>query len=100
MASEFRYFPKGNFITRYAKMINEKASLDVANEKEEFQSGYEKGSLNYTIATKYLGLKHCGLDRYLEEDNNCIWERKGDSLIRIDSDTSWIDELLTQEGNR
>ncbi len=94
---------KAGFSTRYAKAVQEKAESRAENEKAEFDAGYRSGKLRYAVASRHMNFKSAGLDRYLENKDDglsVIWKREGDQIIRLDSDTSWIDDLLKLEGNR
>lgn len=93
-----KYSPNSNFMNRYA---SQKAAEEVVNEKfaekEEFKAGYKSGTLRVATANKFMSLKNCGLDRYLEEDTNTIWKKEGDRIVRIADDLSWVDEFLKEE---
>jgi hypothetical protein len=90
----------GKFLTRYASTIESKNKLNDCNATTEFDLGYRKGSLRFAVANRFMKLSHCGLDHYLDTDSGIVWKREGDSIIRVESDLSWIDELLATEGNR
>jgi hypothetical protein len=82
---------------RYATAQKTKEILSKSSELAEFQDGYKKGSLKYAIASKYMNLKYCGMDRYLEKDQNTVWALNDNTICRLDIDLSWIDEL--EKGN-
>ncbi len=100
--TDYRSTSSGNFMQRYAKAHEDKQASEALNSEQDFQAGYRAGSLRLGVASKNLNLKFAGLDRYLEAKNDglsVIWRREGDQIIRLDNDTSWIDELLQIEGN-
>lgn len=89
----------GPFLQRYAQLIKEKQDSNVSNVTEEFQTGYRKGSMRFTLASSHMKLISAGLDKFLEDKDGVaiIWERQGDQIVRTDSDTSWIDKLLEDD---
>lgn len=100
MASGFKYNPSGEFFKRYVQASNTKSEIAKSTEKEEFDKGYKAGTLKFACIDKFMSMRSCGLDRFLDEKTGCIWERNGDQIIRVENDTSWIDNLLDTEGNR
>lgn len=83
---------------RYAQNLEEKNKSAEINDKAEFEAGLVKGSLRFALAGKFMSLRSCGLNHYLDDERMIVWERQGDQIIRTENDTNWIDELLDQEG--
>lgn len=86
------------FLTRFASQIESKESFKGINSKDDFTKSYKTGRMAYAVAQKYMNIKTCGLDRYIEEGTNIVWAREGDNIIRLDNDLDWVDTFLKQEG--
>lgn len=84
----------GKFLARFASLQKSEEVTKGVAEKEEFASGYKAGKLRYAVASKYLNLKSCGLNSYTEDGLSIVWNRDGDSIVRVDSDLSWVDDIL------
>lgn len=86
-------------LKRFAQAMKSDAIVKGASEKEEFGSGYNKGVLRFAVANKFMRLSACGLDTYMSDGDGLFWKRDGDSIYRVESDLSWVDEFLNNEGN-
>lgn len=97
-----KYSGKSSFAERFAKHLSDKELTKSHDETSEFSVGYSRGKLRVAVASKHLNLVYAGQDRYVEDKNglSVVWEREGDQIVRVDSDTSWIDELLNTEGKK
>lgn len=90
-----KYNADSKFMTRYANLkASEEATSREFNAKEEFKVGYKAGNLRVCVASRFMSLKNCGLDTYLENETNNVWKKEGDRIIRVTDDLSWVDEFL------
>lgn len=84
----------GKFLQRYATA----SKISEISEKDEFNSQYKKGTVHMRLASRYMVLKPCGLNLYIEADKKVVWSRNDDSIVRQNVDLDWLEELFENDG--
>lgn len=89
----YRQEASGKFLQRYATA----SKHSEISEKDEFMRQYKKGTVHMSLASRYMNLKPCGLDLFVEADKKIVWSLDADSIVRQKVDLDWIDEELGEE---
>ena len=88
------------FFNRYAASVNTDDSLKEYNIKSEFETSYKKGSVKLDLASKYMKLVDCGLNRYVEASSNSFWAKEGEQIVRVSNNLDWVDEYLKEQDQK
>ena len=79
-----------------ARMATASKVPDLA-ERDEFNTQYKNGKVRMVLASRYMSLKPCGLDLYIEADKKIVWSLDSDSIVRQKVDLDWIDEEIGED---
>lgn len=90
--------PKGKSLDRYITAQSEKEKIQPVREKADFKSGYENGKLPLRLANKFMSLKNCGLNRFIEAEKKVVWALDEDgNIVRLQEDFDWVGKELKKE---